>query len=132
MPLTREQEQGLSSQNCDAIIEIDKLGRITFVHYMTEEIAKLLGYAERELLGQQVTNFLLEAGTMAEVETLHNLYASEQSFRGMGRKVKTKNGQIINFESYMVPIYDADGRFIGHRGMEFLVEPFPLSIARKK
>ncbi len=118
---TRDQEQSLTDETCDALIEIDMLGRLTFVHYMKKEIADLVGYTEEELIGQPVTDFLVDSDTMAGVEYFAKLYASERPFRAIGRKMKTKSGKVLSIESYMVPIYDSNGKFVGHRGMEFLI-----------
>lgn len=120
--LTREQAQSLTDEECDALIEIDMAGRLTFVHYMRKEIADLVGYSEEELIGQPVTDFLVDAGTLAAAEYFSQLYASEKAFRATDRKMKTKSGRIITIESYMIPIYNAQGKFVGHRGMEFLIK----------
>jgi PAS domain S-box-containing protein len=114
--------QSLSDQACDMLIEIDPLGKITFVHYMNEKIAEILGYKEDELVGKPATDFLVDSQTVAGAEYFGTLYASERAFRATGRKLITKNGAVVSLESDMVPIYDNDRRFVGHRGMEFLTQ----------
>jgi PAS domain S-box-containing protein len=114
--------QSLSDQTCDMLIEIDATGKITFIHYMNQKIADLLGYKEEELVGRQVTDFLIDSQTVAGAEYFGKLYASERAFRATGRKLMTKSGVIVNLESDLVPIYDAQHNFVGHRGMEFLAQ----------
>ena len=114
--------QSLSDQVCDVLIEIDKSGKITFIHYMNQKIADLLGYKEEELIGRQVTDFLVDSQTVAGAEYFGKLYASERPFRATGRKLITKSGAAVAMESDLVPIYDVQHNFTGHRGMEFLTQ----------
>jgi PAS domain S-box-containing protein len=112
--------QSLSDQACDILIEIDASGKITFIHYMNQKIADLLGYKEEELIGRQVTDFLVDSQTVAGAEYFGKLYASERAFRATDRKLITKNGALVIVESDLVPVYNAQHNCVGHRGMEFL------------
>jgi PAS domain S-box-containing protein len=114
--------QSLSDQACDMLIEIDKSGKITFVHYVNQKIADLLGYKEEELVGRQVTDFLVDSKTVAGAEYFGKLYASERAFRATDRKLVSKNGAMVTVESDLVPVYDSQHNFMGHRGMEFLTQ----------
>lgn len=106
-------------QQCDMLFDMDILGRITMVRFFNRELAQRLGYTEGELIGQHVTDFLVNSSSIAAAQHFGKLYASETAFRAPGRKLKMKNGEIVIAESYLMPMYNPEGKMIGHRGMEF-------------
>jgi PAS domain S-box-containing protein len=106
-------------QQCDMLFDMDVMGRITMVRFFNHDLAKTLGYTEQELIGQQVTDFLVDSTSVANAAHFGQLYASEAAFRAPSRKLKMKNGQIVIAESYLMPMYNPEGKMIGHRGMEF-------------
>lgn len=116
--------RSFSEQECDMLFEMDTLGRITMVRFFNHDLAQRLGYTEAELIGQNVTDFLVESKSIAGAEHFGELYASEKAFRAIGRKLKMKNGEVVTAESYLMPMYNDGGKLIGHRGMEFFnLEP---------
>ncbi len=115
---------GFGEQDCDMLFEMDIMGRITMVRFLNRDLAQKLGYDESELIGQNVTDFLVDSKSVAGAQHFGELYASEKAFRAIGRKLKMKNGEMVTAESYLMPMYDAEGKMIGHRGMEFFtIEP---------
>ena len=106
-------------QECDMLFDMDLMGRITMVRFFNRDLAQRLGYSESELIGQNVTDFLVESKSVAGAEHFGELYASERAFRAIGRRLKMKNGEILTAESYLMPMYDGAGKLTGHRGMEF-------------
>ena len=106
-------------QECDMLFDIDLMGRITTVHFCNHDLAHMLGYEENELIGENVTDFLVDAKSVAGAEHFGVLYASEEAFRATSRRLALKNGQSVIAESYLMPTYDSQGKLIGHRGMEF-------------
>ena len=106
-------------RQCDMLFDMDLMGHITMVRFFNRQLAEELGYTEAELLGQNVTDFLVDSQSVAGAEHFGSLYASETAFRALGRTLKMKNGEILKAESYLMPMYDAAGKMIGHRGMEF-------------
>ena len=111
--------EGFGEEECDMLFDMDLMGRITMVRFFNQELAQKLGYAEKDLIGQNVTDFLLDAKSVAAAEHFGWLYESEKAFRATDRKVKMKNGEVFTAESYLMPMYDPAGNLIGHRGMEF-------------
>ena len=109
-------------QECDMLFEIDLMGRITMVRFLNHAHAQRLGYREEELIGQNVTDFLVDAKSIAGAEHFGALYASEKAFRAQSRQLIMKNGEKLTAESYLMPMYDAQGKLTGHRGMEFFSE----------
>ncbi len=109
-------------QECDMLFDMDLMGRITMVRFFNRALAERLGYREEELIGQNVTDFLVDAKSVAGAEHFGSLYASESAFRAKSRRLTMKNGETLIAESYLMPMYDAQGKLIGHRGMEFFTE----------
>ena len=112
-------EEGFGEERCDMLFDMDLMGRITMVRFFNNELANKLGYTEAELIGQNITDFLVDSKSVAGAEHFGRLYSSEEAFRVHGRKLQMKNGELVTAESYLMPMYDAAGKMIGHRGMEF-------------
>jgi PAS domain S-box-containing protein len=106
-------------EECDMLFNMDIMGLITKVRLLKENFSEKLGYHDHELIGQNVTDFLVDSKSVAGAEHFGRLYASEKAFRASGRKLKAKSGETVIVESYLVPMYDAEQKLIGHRGMEF-------------
>jgi PAS domain S-box-containing protein len=114
--------EDFGEEQCDMLFEMDILGRITMVRFLNRELAEKLNYTESEIIGENVTDFLIDAKSIADAQHFGKLYASEKAFRAKSRKIKMKNGEMFTAESYLMPMYDASGKLIGHRGMEFFKE----------
>jgi PAS domain S-box-containing protein len=112
-------------QQCDMLFDMDVMGRITMVRFFNRALAQTLGYTENELIGKQVTDFLVDSTSVPNAEHFGQLYASETAFRAPSRKLKMKNGEIVTAESYLMPMYNPEGKLIGHRGMEFFTLETP-------
>ncbi len=115
--------QGGPEESCDMLVGIDPVGRITFLRYMNSHAEETFGYADKDVIGEQVTDFILGADNVAVAEHLGRLYASEEAFRAPSRQLKTKSGAIMLAETYAVPSYDNTGKFTGHYGMVFFKKP---------
>jgi hypothetical protein len=76
-------------------------------------------YSQAEIIGQNVTDFLIDAKSVAGAEHFGHVFVSAKAFRATGRRLKMKNGEIVIAESYLMPLFDSSGKLIGHRGMEF-------------
>jgi PAS domain S-box-containing protein len=112
-------EENFGEEVCDMLFDIDIMGNITMVKFFNKALAAKLGYTEAELMGQNVTDFLLDSKSIAGAQHYGKLYASDTAFRSTSRILKMKNGEILTAESYLMPIHDEQGKTIGHRGMEF-------------
>jgi PAS domain S-box-containing protein len=117
--VTHEPVQGGPEEACDMLVGIDPMGCVTFLRYMNPQAAATFGYAEKDILGEHVTDFILGADSITAAEHFGRLYASENAFRAPSRQLKTKSGVIIAAENYIVPSYDNVGKFTGHYGMVF-------------
>lgn len=119
LEITHQPIEGGSEESCDMIVGIDPMGRVTFLRYMNSQAAEKFGYNEKDVVGEQVTDFIIGADNIEEAQHLGRLYASEDAFRAPNRQMKAKSGTIIPSENYVVPSYDAAGKFMGHYGMVF-------------
>ena len=111
--------EGGSEESCDMLVGINPLGIITFLRYMNPRAAEKFGYTEKDVLGEHVTDFIIGADSVGAAEHFGRLYVSEDAFRAPNRRMKTKNGTVIDAENYVVPSYDGTGKFTGHYGMVF-------------
>jgi PAS domain S-box-containing protein len=116
--LTGDSEK-FGEEDCDMLFDMDLMGRVTMVRFFNRNLAQELGYTETELIGQHVTDFLVESQSVAGAEHFGRLYTSEKAFRAPSRMLKMKNGEVVTAESYLMPMYNEAGKLIGHRGMEF-------------
>ncbi len=119
MPEEPTIKEEFGEEPCDMLFDMDLMGRITMVRFFNKALSEKLGYTEKELLGENVTDFLVDARSLAGAQHFGNLYASETAFRAKSRRITLKNGESMIAESYLMPMYDAENRLIGHRGMEF-------------
>lgn len=119
LEIARQPINGGSEESCDMIVGIDPMGRVTFLRYMNSQAAGIFGYNEKDVVGEQVTDFIIGADNIEEAQHLGRLYASEDAFRAPNRQMKAKSGAVIPSENYVVPSYDGAGKFTGHYGMVF-------------
>lgn len=93
----------------DAIIEVDRDGRIVLLNKVTEE---LFGYPREELLGQTV-ELLIPAGARAGHHVHRNRYWAEPSTRPMGSGLKLegqrKDGSTFPVEISLSPVKFEEG-----------------------
>jgi len=109
-------------EQCDMLLDTDVSGRILMVRFMNRKLAAKLGYAEKDLIGRNAMDFLVDAKSVAGAEHFGLLFASDIAFKAADRKLKLKDGKIVTVESCLVPMYNPEGLLIGHRGMEFFKE----------
>ncbi|MCL4405581.1 PAS domain-containing protein [Patescibacteria group bacterium] len=109
-------------ESCDMLVGIDPLGKITFLRYINPAAQELSGYTEAELVGRDVTDFIVGADSISVAEHFRRLYASEAAFRAPNRSLRAKNKASFGAETYVVPSYDTVGKFVGHYAMVFIKE----------
>jgi diguanylate cyclase (GGDEF)-like protein/PAS domain S-box-containing protein len=93
--------------------ELDVDGRYTYVSRRVEQV---LGYAPEELLGRRPVDFM-PAG---EAERVRDWFAevtrTREAFRNLEHRSMSRTGSQVWQLVSGVPILDAEGRFVGHRG----------------
>lgn len=120
--ITQEEKKrifGEDKEGCDMLVGVDTFRKIVFLKSVSQKAYDAFGYKEEEVIGRQATDFLVGAENVTGIQYFGRLYASESAFRSI-RKAKGKDGREIILESYLVPMYDTEGKFTGHVGMEFI------------
>ncbi len=93
--------------------ENDKEGRFTF---LTPKISEFLGYTTQELIGKPAS-VLMPEGEIDRVRAwLNENMKPDGTFRGLENRMIDKSGRLRWQRVSGVPLYDADGNRIGHRG----------------
>ncbi|HSD55128.1 MAG TPA: EAL domain-containing protein, partial [Burkholderiales bacterium] len=93
--------------------ELDVDGRYT---YISRRVEQVLGYAPEELLGRRPVDFM-PAGEAERVrEWFAEIGRSREAFRNLEHRTMSRTGSQVWQLVSGVPILDAEGRFVGHRG----------------
>ena len=93
--------------------ENDLQGRFTF---LTPKISEFLGYTTQELIGKPAS-FLMPEGESERVKAwLNENMKADGTFRGLENRLIDKSGRVRWQRVSAVPLYNAEGDRIGHRG----------------
>jgi len=114
----RESEQkfrSLVETSSDWIWEIDREGRYT---YASPKVKDLLGYEPEEIIAKTPFDFVSAQEKQSAIEFFADLLESPRAFADFVNVNLHKNGSEVTLETNGVPIYDADGDFLGYRGVD--------------
>lgn len=95
---------------------VDPEGRVTDLNQVAMEA---LGLGRSEILGRRIRELphVISPPGLPPTEVLLAGYEHEGVFPELELKVRTAGGELRSFRSYMRPIRDPDGRFLGARAM---------------
>lgn len=114
----RESEQrfhDIVNASADWIWEIDAAARYT---YASDSVADLLGYTPAEILGKTPFD-LMPAEEAARVQPLFARIAERREpFRDLDNISRHKDGSLRHVQTNGMPIFDAQGRLAGYRGLD--------------
>lgn len=99
----------------DLIWECDAGRRFTFVNPVAGE---MLGYGPDELLGRDFIEFVHGEERETVMSLAERCAAERQGWRGAVFRWRHKDGDYRHLESNGIPLFDAQGRFIGFRGAD--------------
>ncbi len=99
----------------DWIWEVDVDGRYT---YTSDNVQALIGYAPDEVLGKTAFDFMTGDEAQRVAAVFAECCARRAQFRDMDNVICDKYGGLRHVQSNGTPIYDADGRWIGYRGLD--------------
>lgn len=99
----------------DWLWELD--GEFVFT-YTSPQIEELLGYAPREVLGKPLSAFMEPQEVETFCAVLGRHAQAQIPFRGVEKRMWAQNGDEVLLESSGKPVFSADGRLIGYRGMD--------------
>lgn len=99
----------------DWIWEIGVDGRYT---YTSNNVQALIGYAPDEVLGKTPFDFMPHDEAERVGKVFAECCARRAPFRDMDNVICDNNGGLRHVQSNGTPIYDADGQWIGYRGLD--------------
>lgn len=97
------------------IWEVDRQGRFI---YVSDRVESVLGYTPEELMGRTPVE-LMPPEDAERVRALFDAPGAVESFVNHEHRSLTKSGEIAWLSVSGVPILDADGKIVGHRGANF-------------
>jgi len=105
--------------------EADEAGRYTFC---SPEITTVLGYAPEEILGQALTNLLVEdplqgAEDSGVRERVMEAIRQAQPLTDLRLAVRRQDGQSVYLVTQARPLFDEAGRLSGYQGVTHLAMP---------
>ncbi len=112
---SQERYRKLVEITSDWVWEVDE---DSVYRYVSPRIRDLLGYSPEELLGRTPFD-LMPPDEAARVEAAYwPCLAERQPFRLLDNANRHRDGHLVVLETSGVPIYDAQGRFRGFRGID--------------
>ncbi|BCK87600.1 hypothetical protein MIZ01_1391 [Sideroxyarcus emersonii] len=99
----------------DWVWEVDEQGRYT---YCSPRVKDMLGYDPEELLGKSPFDLMpsAEAAKVRDIFASH--IAARKPLKCLENTNRHKNGHLLVLETSGTPIFDADGKFKGYRGID--------------
>ena len=112
---SKQRFQNLVETTSDWVWEVNENAIYT---YVSPKILDLLGYEPEEILGK--TPFDLMPAVEAEriANTFSAIFTAQQPISGLENTNLHKDGHLVILETSCVPIFDADGNFLGYRGID--------------
>ena len=107
--------------------ETDTEGRYI---YLSERVEAVLGYSRAELLGRRPKEFMPLGEARAVDDWMAQHGGEGRAFRELVHRSVTKSGGVVWQSVSAVPVKDAAGRWIGHRGTAADVTPRKHAEAR--
>lgn len=107
--------RNLVEASSDLIWEVDENIKYT---YVSPTFRDILGYEPEELLGKTPFDLM----PPPEVERISQIFAAiaanQQPFKCLENINQHKDGHLVILESSGVPVFNAEGKFCGYRGMD--------------
>ncbi|KPJ61826.1 hypothetical protein AMK68_05650, partial [candidate division KD3-62 bacterium DG_56] len=99
----------------DAVWEIDEEARYT---YWSPRVTDILGYATEEIIGKTPFDLMPPEEAKRVADAFAAIAAARQPFVHLENTNLHKDGHEVILETTGAPIFDAEGRFKGYRGVE--------------
>ena len=98
----------------DWIWEVNGNGVFT---YSSPQVREMLGYEAEEVLGKTPFDFMRPEEARRVAEFFRATAAAQKSFKSFENSTLHKDGHEVVIETAGVPYVNAEGRFIGYRGI---------------
>jgi PAS domain S-box-containing protein len=105
----------LTENTSDWVWEVDDEMRYV---YTSPKVTELLGYAPTDLLGKTPFDFMSPEDAARLRPAVDDLARNPQPFKALENVNVHKDGSLVVLETNGVPVYDADGLFVGFRGID--------------
>ncbi|MCZ2496018.1 diguanylate cyclase [Xylophilus sp. Kf1] len=105
----------LLDNNSDWIWEVDAQGRYTYCSAM---VMAMLGRPPEEVLGRTPFDFMPPAEAARVGQMFGAIVAAARPFSGLVNRNQRPDGSIVVLETSGVPLFDAEGRLRGYRGID--------------
>jgi PAS domain S-box-containing protein len=111
---TQQRYRQILEETDDWIWEITLDQRLA---YCNDRVQEFLGYTPAEMVGRNITDFLIHHDAARAVSVLSDLIARKQPFRSLQVRLKHRNGNEVIVETTGSPVYNHEGIFIGFHGI---------------
>ncbi len=101
--------------SADWVWELDREGRYT---YASEGVSGLLGYMPEEVIGKTPFDFMPPEEAEAIRRALDGFVARRAPFRDLVNVNRHRDGSLRHVSTNGTPIIDAEGHFLGYRGVD--------------
>ncbi|OKH25575.1 hypothetical protein NIES593_04360 [Hydrococcus rivularis NIES-593] len=112
---SKEQFRNLVETSSDWVWEVDENAVYS---YASPQVRDLLGYEPEEVLGKTPFDLMPEAEARRVSEIFTTFVTQQLPFQCIENTNRHKDGRFVVLETSGVPIFDADGRFRGYRGID--------------
>jgi PAS domain S-box-containing protein len=112
--LSNERYQDLLESTADWIWEIDPTGRLTFSSHNSREI---VGYDPDEVLGMTPFPLIVPAERQETLEFFQECARDRKPFMLLENRLLHRDGREVAVQVSGIPFFDADGAFVGFRGI---------------
>ena len=107
--------QNLVETVSDLVWEVDRNGIYT---YVSPKVKDILGYAPEELLGKTPFDLMPAFEARRVAETFRAVSERAEPFQGLENINRHRDGHFVVIETSGAPVFDAEGRFQGYRGVD--------------
>jgi PAS domain S-box-containing protein len=111
----KERFRNLTEMTSDWIWEVDKDVRYT---YSSPKVNDILGYDSGEIIGKTPFDLMPPEEAKRIIKIFNNIAASQEPFGCLENVNLHKNGHRVVIETSGTPIFNADGEFLGYRGVD--------------
>jgi PAS domain S-box-containing protein len=112
---SKERFRNLVETSSDWVWEVDELGAYT---YASPQIKNLLGYSPEEVLGKTPFDLMPPDEAQRVLNEFMKFVSVQAPFECLENTNLHQDGRLVILETSAVPIFDADGKFCGYRGMD--------------
>ncbi|MGB6295686.1 MAG: PAS domain S-box protein [Rivularia sp. (in: cyanobacteria)] len=112
---SEERFRSLVEISSDWVWEVNEYG---FFTYASPKVFNILGYTPQEILGQTPFDLISTEEAERFEPVVASFVAENQQFKNLENIKLHKNGHSVVVETSGVPIFDANGKFKGYRGID--------------